>query len=212
MKSLAVRIRYIVREHELTTRGVSVSDQEVSAELQRQWNAGMGSAIEEFRPQNKALLEAFAEVYDKKQDPDDVYRRKLKGLMQLDAWESNLILMRSPERRRQLEAEVQSNEAAMEAHKPAIRYELRCRKLAQLIDHELAETDDRYRTALAEIDDLATPPERAREAHGYVRLRREGWWVERIRIANVQILGQEFHDVLRELRLTDPPVSRPSAQ
>ena len=214
MRRLAIRIRRFVRANEIATRKIVISTEAIEIEWQKTLDSGLRAAIREDRPRLSRILAALAKVYDEKQDAATVYQDALVDVLSKDEWNTWVTSNRDPAERRALgELYLAEKPMMTPSLRGGIRESLQNRELDQSIDDELKRGDPSFADARRILDGPAGADlrsEKVSAAYQYIRARREEWWIDRCRRADVRVTSPDFEKWLDVFRGANSAATRPN--
>ena len=197
LRHLAARIRSIVFEKQRHRLGIVVTDAEVS-EKWRSLTRGLdlSKAIEQQRASLGPLLSALTAVYEKGEDKNVAYEKHLAGRMTPTEWEVQLRYYRTANRRKILVDAVKQTPDDLRKPDPGVRPMLIQEKMNDAIDSEIAREDAEFREYKRLIAAKSPAEMLQRFGRNYLGAKRDAWWRDRYREADIAIVDGRFKAVL----------------
>lgn len=194
------RIRAIIRETQIDRFGIRVTEDDIRERWETMKRRERSLPPTEVTSAAKltALCDGLKAVYEGGRDADGVYTQLLERKMSREEWKAALRQYRSPRMRKELEVLREKGERGLEGMRDDVREILREEKLGRAIAEELERTDPELTEAVRRVKSEPLDLEARRQ---WLRMRtekRNAWWQQRYREAQIEIKDERFTDVLKQ--------------
>ena len=198
IKSLVKKIKGVVYSEWVKKFNISISEEEIK-KRQEKLEAGIdwGKVANDTEARLKPLVKALKAVYDKGESKDQAFEKYLKGRVDKQSWEMQLIQYKTPEMRKMLEGLLVNTKTKLKDMDWGVQRRLFSENFRHAVHLEIAKEDPEFGQNLKlKKENPAHSKFKERKMRYYFLRKRHGWWLERYKDADIQIKMPEYERVL----------------
>lgn len=201
-QKLGSAIREAARKAQKAQLGAAVTPEDIEAARREVTPMDPVATAARMREEATAVLAALSAVYDRQQDPDQVYEKDVRSHgISKTAWTMYLRRGRTPEGRANLVKQANASPEAISQAASTFDFRPRAeeQKLDRLVDEKIAADDPVFRTYLAEWHAAFDNPDPKKhwmrqERVEYIQQKRAQWWKAQVAKLNVQLSDPSLGD------------------